>query len=482
MKKKIKFISCMLAALVSCAFVGCASESNAKNPSGAIEVVAENKDVLTNPVILLNGYEDHAQLSRIRMDGYLGKVTLNSEASYITEGDSSAKVVVIPTPWYQAGARVASLTQLTKIHSENLDFSDFSKTIRVGLDVYNTQDREIDFGVQLICNDYVSETVKWFKLAPIGWTNIAYNIESEFIQTSKVSGKQKTQVNKISFIFSEPADGNETYYIDNFCLYNSPTEIEKTPIELKTDEFCSYDEYWQFKKTVASCGVLSMTPKVSWIKVDGQENRNGVLRFETAAHPDSVTARQYPGIAFPAEIYKLSFGKEDPKEGEADWWTYDDNDELCFDIYVPEGNTLDTFTFTPRYSGTIINKLSGTLVGKYMYYRTLNTATGATNEGKDMVKFSEFEDIGGGWYTIHIPVSILNTPTGDGYYPNRVQLPDGTYDYEVMSPVNRKTYSLRNLTQVNLSFYSTKELSGQPQTLYFDNFRFVRVENTTENE
>ncbi|MBQ4268270.1 MAG: hypothetical protein IJB97_01320, partial [Clostridia bacterium] len=157
-------------------------------------------------------------------------------------------------------------------------------------------------------------------------------------------------------------------------------------------------------------------------------------------------------------------------------------DEMCFDIYIPEGNTLDTFTFTPRYSGTIINKLSGSLKEKKMYYRTLNTATGATNEGKDRVDFCSFEDLGGGWYTIHIPVSILNLPTGDGYYPNRVQLPDGTYDYEEMSEVNRRTYSLRNLTALSLSFYSTKELSGQAQTLYFDNFRFVRVSNETGNE
>ena len=465
-------ISCIMSACLAFGFVGCSSQIQAPNSPD------DNK--LTNPVILLNGYEDQAQLSRIRMGGYLGKVTLNGESSYITEGDSSAKVVVIPKPWYQEGARTASLTQLTKINSENLDFSDFSKTIRVGLDIYNTQDREIDFGMQLICNDYVS--VKWFTLAPNGWTNIAYNIEPEFIQTSKVSGKQKTQVSKISFIFSEPANGDETYYIDNFRLFNSPTEIEKTPIELKTDEFCSYDEYWQFKKTVASCGVLSMTPKLSWIKVDGQEDRNGVLRFETVAHPDSVTARQYPGINFPAEIYKMNFGKEDPKEGEADWFTYDDNDELCFDIYIPEGNTLDTFTFTPRYSGTIINKLSGSLKEKKMYYRTLNTATGATNEGKDRVDFSTFEDLGDGWYTVHIPVSILNLPTGDGYYPNRVQLPDGTFAYEEMSEVNRRTYSLRNLTAASLSFYSTKELSGQAQTLYFDNFRFVRIANAAESE
>ena len=200
MRKNLKLISCIMSACLAFGFVGCSSQIQTANEPKTEVLATSDDNKLTNPVILLNGYEDQAQLSRIRMGGNLGKVTLNDESSYITEGDSSAKVVVIPKPWYQDGARTPSLTQLTKINSENLDFSDFSKTIRIGLDIYNTQDREIDFGMQLICNDYVSETVKWFTLAPNGWTNIAYNIEPEFIQTSKVSGKQKTQVSKISFI------------------------------------------------------------------------------------------------------------------------------------------------------------------------------------------------------------------------------------------------------------------------------------------
>lgn len=483
MKMTKKLLTTLLAGL--CIFAsGCNNtQPEAETPKNDAETAVNVN--LTNPVITLNDFESHEELSMLRMGGYLGHVTVNKETEFVTKGQASAKVEVVPRLWYQTGTRVASLTQLMKINSKGLDYTDFAKALRVSVDVYNSQEREIDFGVQLVCNSSVSEAVQYFKLAPKAWTKVEYDITPEFIQQTtindKINGKyKKTQVQKVSFVFSEPADGTETYYLDNFRLYRSEDSVVPETIELKEHEICSFDEYWEFKKTLATCGDMTHTPTLSWLKLAGQEDRGGILKFQMKPH--TASGRVYPGMTFPKEIFGLKFGKEDPKEGQEDWWIYDDNDVMIFDLYIPENSTLVNASITPWYDGQLIHRIQLNLKEKYAWYQGVsptdpsernNAGTNIPVLGRiDFVRLDENDH----WYRVEIPISQLNQRAGDGHYPTEKYLNETTGEYELreMTDSEKFKYSVRNMSNLTLSVFSENGTAATAQFFYLDNLHFEK--------
>lgn len=297
----------------------------------------------TNPVITLNGFESIMDLNTMSANGVLGKVKINQDEEFLTEGKQSVKITVTSKPWQ---TRTPSLFQATEVKYKNENYTDFGKVKHVLFDVYNAEETEKQIGVQLayalggdVSRFWVSQgsVAKYYTLAAKSWTTVRFDVPREYIPTAKdADGNEINKVIGINIEFERPQVADENFYIDNFRLYRSQTSFSAIEMTLKTDEICSFDSLWQME-TLTSFGDIAPTLNlVGNITATGQGT---ALRMDLPTGEKSGSCGFYLGSSVISQV---------------DWGSYDDNDELCFDVFVPETGGLGDLFIRMTGNGTWI--------------------------------------------------------------------------------------------------------------------------------
>ena len=318
MKAWKKSILCGLLTVATVLACGCTGGKEDDASSASVEHEATNS-LLTNPVILLNDFETQTELSTLTMTGTLGKVNLNDDKTYVTKGEKSAKVTVIHNPWSQGDDQ--GLYQGTDLVVRDEDFSDFAKTKRITLDVYNANDTAEKIGLQLVYPTG-STLVEWFSLPANGWHTVEYTVARESIPVVGDNGVEKNKVKGINIMYERPVGKDTVFYMDNLCLYNATTEVEPLVRTLKTDEIASFDSWWQVAGLTLTGG--NYAPQTHWVK---ERSRDGSPLLKLECIPGGST---WPTLRIGAEHCAM-----------IDWASYSGEDTLKIDIYMPEGQAME---------------------------------------------------------------------------------------------------------------------------------------------
>lgn len=400
-------------------FSGCTQEPGGSDDSSLKTDSIEPISKLTNPIVRMNGFETHKELSLLALYEALGKVELNKDKTFVKTGDGSAKVTVTHDP-YVTGGGIPSLWQEMHFDATGEDYSDFSNVTRLTLEVYNAQETVKSIGMQLMYVSSVEQT-EWFELAPKAWTTVTYHIARELIPkvVNNRTGETRYPVQMMCINFSRSADNDDIFYLDDFNLYRTQEEPSNDDIfVLAEHEIASFDKYWQFKYCRGGSNNESCTPKLSWIQFPEYSERGGVMKCVLPAGKQNT----YSYVEFSANLLsKFDFSKYVKSEDEFD---------LCFDVYLPEDSpNLQPF-------------------GMYLDGYSRNIQITGTPLFDIETKESIFK---AGWNTVRIPFeSIVNNP---------ISAADDLYNI-----TREPSFRLAYLTQ-----------KSDTAVLYFDNFRMEKV-------
>ena len=231
----------------------------------------------TNPIVLLNGYEDQGDLNSLLTYEYLGKVELNEDKNYVKSGEKSGKITVMKDRFDGRNKTIKPyLFQSSRNVSKSVIENDFKYTVGLGYNIYNAQDEERTIGVRLVYSRNYNmvanyeETVE-FTLAPNSWNEIFLNVIREKIALNTPRYGDNSQINLVVgfdtlFITPDSDCPDDVYYIDDVRLYKTTEGVAaKEETSLRKDEICSFDSEWQVNKLDYSNHISYFTG-VEWSK------------------------------------------------------------------------------------------------------------------------------------------------------------------------------------------------------------------------
>lgn len=384
---------------------------------GAVPEMQADESKLFNPIIKLNNFDSHADLSLMSMRAAFGKVELNKDENYIDEGAGSAKLIITHNP-YVGGTGDPYLQQDMLFSITGEDYRDFSNVMALSLKVYNDQEEPSKIGFRLTYQSS-NDQIEWFELQPKSWTTIDYRIARETIPVYMDNrlGTESRRVRNVLLVFPRPENEERVLYIDSFYMYRTTAPVSEVDFSMQEGEVASFDKFWQMKYCTATGRSSELTAKLSWVQMPSDLERKGLLKC------------QIPGGN--GEIGKISMStalleKADLKQYQGKETQYN----FCFDVYVATDVDMNTYKF-------YLNGYSGAM--PLFGYPLFKTATGDGVELKS------------GWNTIKIPFDkIVN---------NRVTLSD---------PI----YTIYSRPQFTLEYEARKA----DITLYLDNFRMEKID------
>ncbi len=308
----------------------------------------DNKVV--NPIVIVNNYEETTDLNSVMMYGVLGQIFVQNDSKYVTNGKSSAKIVV-DKDVYEGNYNhsLPYLFQAMRIEKNGWDFRDFTFVQCVEYDVYNDTESVQRVGT---CLRYTSSTFganEWTELAPKKWTTVRLNVTREILPITTTATGEVRKVAGINIYFDRQLDG-ATFYIDAVRIYRTNTPVgSATKSETKQHEISSFNDLWQVNAVEKSGGVVA--PQFSLSKAFSTDGGSS-LKVETAAsssswyYVDFTKTKLYPSLTLRQ---------------------YDNGDTLCFDVYSPKVN---------GYTGELYVYIYTSIVGNYVYDITYNISEG----------------------------------------------------------------------------------------------------------
>lgn len=243
MKKKYCVLACLLS-LVCCAagFAGCGGEP-APDPDAALK-----EDVM------VNGFENWTpDLQTALIFNDFGKVSLNTDKTYVTQGERSARLDPLGGAYVSSSAPIVMFS--LKSDTYGFDYADLSYADYLSFDIYNAQDEDktvyAGFAGEVTSVTSISRVgEKEFVLKP-GWNTCQLEVEAALIS---IMG-DLTEVPGIYFRFESAGSANVVdegenktprYYLDNMWLIKKPDKSESDfTMELRENEIADFERIWQ---------------------------------------------------------------------------------------------------------------------------------------------------------------------------------------------------------------------------------------------
>lgn len=243
MKKKYCVLACLLS-LVCCAagFAGCGGEP-APDPDAALK-----EDVM------VNGFEDWTpDLQTALIFNDFGKVSLNTDKTYVTQGERSARLDPLGGAYVSSSAPIVMFS--LKSDTYGFDYADLSYADYLSFDIYNAQDEDktiyAGFAGEVTSVTSISRVgEKEFVLKP-GWNTCQLEVEASLLS---IMG-DLTEVPGIYFRFESAGSANVVdegenktprYYLDNMWLIKKPDKSESDfTMELRENEIADFERIWQ---------------------------------------------------------------------------------------------------------------------------------------------------------------------------------------------------------------------------------------------
>ena len=279
--------------------------------------------------ITVNDFENSADMGKLIIGNKLGKVQMQTNETYIKSGERSAKVSITgSTDW---GTPYMYQTFDLEGHEE---YGDFTQNVKMTLWVYN--DDVIDRSVQAEYKFSKGSLGKYSVALPAKeWTMLTYEINRQYLPYDKNGNYYSC--NGVYFYF-ELSEGDEPYnlYFDDLSLYRTNKGFNKSEIYLDEHEICSFDHDYQRSLVTSSGDYLDVEPSVEVSQDYSLKEGDFNMKVSAPAGDTPWSAGGgWPGIEVNQTLVSMF-----------DFSAYDDTDELCFDVYSPEGNGLDKIWIT----------------------------------------------------------------------------------------------------------------------------------------
>lgn len=243
MKRQIRILAGILS-LVGCmaVFSGC-KEETPPDPDAALK-----EDVL------INGFEQWTpDLQTALIFNDFGKVSLNSDPAYVTQGERSVRLDPLGGTYATSGTPIVMFS--LKSDTYGFDHSDLSYADYLSFDLYNAQDEEktvyVGFAGEMTSVSSISRMgEKSFVLQP-GWNNCRLEVESSLISImgdlTNVPGVYFRFENAHSANVVEDGEGRTPrYYLDNLWMIKKPEKSDSGfTMELGENEIADFERLWQ---------------------------------------------------------------------------------------------------------------------------------------------------------------------------------------------------------------------------------------------
>lgn len=409
MKKKTQtnrkihgFVLCMLAFGLTISVFGCKK----------VDLTSEetNTNAVSKTKVLFHSFESVNELYSIDGGGRFGRVSLNKDTNFVTEGKSSVKLEVYGD--YKAGTSKPQIA--IKLNEDNeFAYSDFSRVKEISFDLFseNEEDKTIDISLTFADETSSTATTKTQEyVVSKGWNTIVYKVDGALLSISHDIKK----LSSINILFEKGLDRTASpflYYMDNMVLEQKIIEWEPLELVQKENELCSFDNEMQISLMGSNCvgPGLPYAPQLSY----NQEllyckNYSGTsLKVEMPA--GNMVNNSWPYVDFNMKLFEKYNLTEMALEGK----------ELVFDIY----NTGSTYNLGIEYGSSTVKGISGSV-----------PITAKT-----------------GWNEIRFPLSKL---------------------YEKVGELDEEEVHLSDPGIMSRFIISWCEFVGDDKVMYFDNFRF----------
>lgn len=235
-----KFWSAIFLSAVMLGSVSLAACGETGQPSGSGADAPENKTVST-----LGDFENMRELSdHFSFENRFGRVTLTEEKTYVTSGESAAKLEVYGD--YNAVANIPAMVVNLSSFSENEKF-DLTRLNNFTFDLYNAGEEEFSIEASLTIG---GESTNYAKYAVAPGSN---RITLQYNASALAVGYTMTEGQSLTIRFPKPVPENGgidpqlhyTFYMDNLQVHYLQTAPEPMRIELDKDEVCSFDKAYQ---------------------------------------------------------------------------------------------------------------------------------------------------------------------------------------------------------------------------------------------
>lgn len=308
MKKKI--IGLFLAALLSLGFVGCAKNNGSEGGDGKKnENTVEPVKRIESGVLHFLDFEDYnPDFQLIRGTAGFGKVSQNSDITYVKSGKYSAKVQPI-------GLRGAESNFWIPLSSEtgNYDFTDVSKVDKIQFYAYNTENEnkkvQLGFGTT---SSYFG--IYEFTMKP-GWNTLAYFPDLDDLNIAHDLSKVQGLVFRFDSANCYYLKDAPTYYFDDLKIYYDETKTLISDYPQDEGEIVGFEKSHQVNTITATGSMADYVPTLKVVTAAKEglvaPEGNKILKVTfTGVGPDGGSAR----IRLPEKFVRASGILDIPKD------------------------------------------------------------------------------------------------------------------------------------------------------------------------
>lgn len=402
--KKIKWslilVLALCAAFASAMFVACQSTKEEDPPAEQPEA----RDGLYWSFESLDELYDNFMFATA-----FGKVDLNDDPSYVTDGKYSMKICPLGT--WNPSLNDPYMSVRLKDISETGVF-DFSAIKEIRMDLFNENGAPQTLSVAFVA-DGITTSYQEFTVAEGANLDLSVPVNVRAMQLT--TDMSKTTEMWITFPASEPEQPASLYYMDNLRVEFYETAPEPYAMERDENEICSFDkEYQRYITVPGALGPATGCMPVLSMNDDEQFSKGG-----------SSLKAIYPTGTVPLDDGWPNWSFTENFLSTIDFKEYADKQaEIVFDVYVPKESGYLMFEAQFKYNPT-----------KDENGNTVNVSGG----------IHYFTPTPGQWNEIRVPVTTWSKFYKDG------------------KPVD---------TSMRMIAMSICKFADPAKTFYFDNFRF----------
>ncbi len=414
------------------------------------EPVVQETDSKTVQLLSFDSYSEIAG-TKIRLENQFGRIGINTDKKYITEGKAS--MLVCPQGDYTR----ASYNPYMLLDCMNTTFatSDFTEFKSLTMDVYNASSEEVSIAVNFTIANYsenfLTTPTVIFTLKPNDWNECTYNIAEEIV----ASYFNLASVRYMTITFPDHKEAKDDVppelYFDN--LYGTKYDIspEVTPLDYDFYKGIGFEDIAeQYLVSGESASTNRMSFERTTYKDAGIEAQDGFGEYLMCA---DATGSTWP-------TFIVHYGELIPKDTILSFWAYIDVENEPTDTYMVTSHTnaqgYDRVENTVAAGENPLNKwfqvrimlnAASDISYSFFNFDDFNTAEGVSRFGNKPVKI--YMD------NIQLKKSVpAISESEDGTVTMRNPLGTSTLTYVV-----DKAYSAGQTVAFDIDFNTSEEVS-----------------------